>query len=113
MESFDRELFFRTRRRGPVDAPDLKGHRLWFHSTPSRFCRVHDYKFRIEFDVQRHWVPLRSLSAQLGLKRKLQNAAGGQSAQISKITGMIMGRRPVVFWIRRFNSARTFSFTIP
>ena len=34
-------------------------------------------------------------------------------AQISRITGIIMGRRPVVFWINRFRSARTFSFTIP
>ena len=35
------------------------------------------------------------------------------SRQISKITGIIIGRRPVVFWIRRFKSARTFSLTIP
>jgi len=33
--------------------------------------------------------------------------------QISRTTGMIMGRLPVAFWIRRFNSARTFSLTIP
>jgi len=30
-----------------------------------------------------------------------------------RITGMIIGLRPVVFWISRFNSARTFSFTMP
>ena len=29
------------------------------------------------------------------------------------ITGIIIGRRPVVFWISRFNSTRTFSFTMP
>ena len=33
--------------------------------------------------------------------------------QISRITGIIMGLRPVVFWIRRFSSARTFSLTMP
>ena len=33
--------------------------------------------------------------------------------QISRITGMIIGLRPVVFWIRRFNSPRTFSLTMP
>lgn len=33
--------------------------------------------------------------------------------QISRITGMIIGRRPVDFWIMRFNSTRTFSFTMP
>jgi len=32
---------------------------------------------------------------------------------ISNITGMIIGRRPVVFWIRRFRSTRTRSFTMP
>jgi hypothetical protein len=26
---------------------------------------------------------------------------------------MIIGRRPVVFWISRFSSARTFSLTMP
>jgi len=33
--------------------------------------------------------------------------------QISRITGIIIGRRPVVFWIIRFSSTRTFSFTMP
>jgi hypothetical protein len=35
------------------------------------------------------------------------------SPQISIITGITMGRRPVFFWIRRFNSTRTFSLTMP
>jgi len=30
-----------------------------------------------------------------------------QPAQISRITGIIIGRRPVVFWISRLSSART------
>ena len=34
-------------------------------------------------------------------------------AQISKITGIIIGLRPVVFCTSRFSSARTFSFTMP
>ncbi len=33
--------------------------------------------------------------------------------QISRITGMIIGRRPVLFWINRFSSTRTRSFTMP
>jgi len=33
--------------------------------------------------------------------------------QISRITGIIIGLRPVVFWIRRFSSDRTFSLTVP
>jgi hypothetical protein len=33
--------------------------------------------------------------------------------QISRMIGIIMGRRPVVFWISRFSSTRTFSFTMP
>ena len=37
----------------------------------------------------------------------------GLARQISMITGMISGRRPVVFWIRRFKSTRTFSLTMP
>lgn len=36
-----------------------------------------------------------------------------ERTQISITTGMIIGRRPVVFWIYRFNSTRTFSFTTP
>ena len=39
------------------------------------------------------------------------DAHGG--LQISRITGIIIGRRPVVFWISRFSSARTFSLTMP
>src|ERR1017187_7015113 len=45
----------------------------------------------------------------LGLMKLLRPA----TAQISRIIGIIIGRRPVVFWIRRFNSTRTFSFTMP
>ena len=33
--------------------------------------------------------------------------------QISRITGMIIGLRPVVFWIMRLSSTRTFSLTMP
>jgi hypothetical protein len=33
--------------------------------------------------------------------------------QISRITGIIIGLRPVVFCTSRFSSARTFSFTMP
>ena len=36
-----------------------------------------------------------------------------QIGQISRITGMIIGLLPVVFWIRRLSSARTLSLTMP
>ncbi len=35
------------------------------------------------------------------------------SLQISNITGIIIGRRPVLFWISRFSSTRTRSVTMP
>jgi hypothetical protein len=87
VEFLDGEAFLRGRRRGPVGAQDLKSQRFWFHSTPSGFRFVYGYKFRIEFDGQGHGVLLRSLSAQLCVKRKLQKGAGGEIAQISRIAG--------------------------
>ncbi len=60
-------------------------------------------------------LPVRNWPSAVPVLRGLPTSTklANRGHQISSITGIIMGRRPVVFWIRRFNSARTFSLTMP
>ena len=79
MKFLDREALLRGRRRGPVSAQNLESQSFWFYPTPSSFRRVRGYKFLVEFDCQGHGGLLRSLSAYVGLKRKLEKGAEAKS----------------------------------
>src|SRR5579863_4853259 len=46
-------------------------------------------------------------------RRSCSRSLRARPGQISRITGMIRGLRPVVFWISRLSSTRTFSLTMP
>ncbi len=115
VELLDGELFLRGRWLWLMRAQNLKSDDSRLDTAPSGFCRVHGDKLRVELDLNRKGdAPVRSLSV---IQRSNKSALCGRGRpgplQISKITGMIIGRRPVVFWITRFSSTRTFSLTMP